>query len=72
MNNEGSISLFDYRNTASIKTDQWYTVRIEIKGAHWKCFLNDELQYEYTYAPKKNIMSYRVMTESEKKLLLNW
>ena len=53
VNNEGSISLFDYRNTASIKTDQWYTVRIEIKGAHWKCFLNDELQYEYTYAPKK-------------------
>ena len=34
VNNEGSISLFDYRNTASIKTDQWYTVRIEIKGAH--------------------------------------
>ena len=53
VNNEGSISLFDYRNTASIKTDQWYTVRIEIMGAHWKCFLNDELQYEYTYAPKK-------------------
>ena len=53
VNNEGSISLFDYRNTASIKTDQWYTVRIEIEGAHWKCFLNDELQYEYTYAPKK-------------------
>lgn len=53
VNNEGPISLFDYRNTASIKTDQWYTVRIEIEGAHWKCFLNDELQYEYTYAPKK-------------------
>ena len=24
--NEGPISLFDYRYTASIKTDQWYTV----------------------------------------------
>lgn len=53
VNNEGSISLFDYRNTTSIKANQWYTVRIEIEGAHWKCFLNDELQYEYTYAPKK-------------------
>ena len=53
VNDEGSISLFDYRNTTSIKAHQWYTVRIEIEGAHWKCFLNDELQYEYTYAPKK-------------------
>lgn len=53
VNNEGSISLFDYRNTTSIKANQWYAVRIEIEGAHWKCFLNGELQYEYTYAPKK-------------------
>ena len=53
INNEGSISLFDYRNTTSIKTNQWYTVRIEIKGNHWKCFLNDKLEYEYTYAPQK-------------------
>lgn len=53
MNNEGSISLFDYRNSTSIKANQWYKVRIEIKGDHWKCFLNDELQYEYTYTPKK-------------------
>ena len=52
INNEGSISLFDYRNNTSIKANQWYTVRIEIKGAHWQCFLDDELQYEYTYAPQ--------------------
>lgn len=53
MNSEGSISLFDYRNSTSIKANQWYKVRIEIKGDHWKCFLNDELQYEYVYTPKK-------------------
>lgn len=52
INNEGSISLFDYRNNTSIKANQWYTVRIEIKGAHWQCFLDDELQYEYTCAPQ--------------------
>lgn len=53
MNDEGSISLFDYRNTTSILANQWYTVRIEIKGDHWRCFLNDELQYEYTYTLDK-------------------
>lgn len=53
INNEGSISLFDYRNTTSIKANQWYTIRIEIKGDHWKCYLNDKLEYEYTYTPEK-------------------
>lgn len=53
MNDEGSISLFDYRNTTSILANQWYAVRIEIKGDHWRCFLNDELQYEYTYTLDK-------------------
>lgn len=53
MNEEGSISLFDYRNTYSIKTNQWYTIRIEIEGNCWKCYLNGQLQYEYTYHSKE-------------------
>lgn len=53
INKDGSISLFDYRNATSVETDHWYRVRIEIKGNHWKCFLDGKLEYEYTYQPRK-------------------
>lgn len=53
MNDEGSISLFDYRNSNSIKANLWYTIKVEIKGNSWKCYLDNELIYEYTYAPKE-------------------
>lgn len=44
-------SLFDYRNTTNIRTGEWYDIKVEIKDNHWKCYLNGELAYEYTYAP---------------------
>lgn len=53
MNNEGSISLFDYRNSYSIKENLWYAIKVEIKGNSWKCYLDNELKYEYTYTPKQ-------------------
>lgn len=46
-----STSLFDYRNTTSIRTGEWYDIRIEIQDNNWKCYLNGDLSYEYSYAP---------------------
>jgi len=51
INKEGSVSLFDYRNSVSIETNRWYDIKVEIKGNSWKCYLDNELQYEYTYKP---------------------
>lgn len=48
---EGSVSLFDYRNSVSVETNRWYDIKVEIKGNNWKCYLDNELQYEYTYRP---------------------
>lgn len=50
-NANGNVSLFDYRNSTGVSTYQWYDIRIEIKGNNWKCFMNDRLEYEYTYQP---------------------
>nr|WP_129730324.1 alpha-L-arabinofuranosidase C-terminal domain-containing protein [Parabacteroides goldsteinii] len=50
-NAAGNVSLFDYRNATSVNTYRWYDVRIEIKGNHWKCYLDNQLEYEYTYQP---------------------
>lgn len=47
----GNVSLFDYRNTTSIATDRWYDIRIEIQGNTWKCYLDNQLEYAYTYRP---------------------
>lgn len=45
----GSVSLFDYRNQEPVETDHWYDVRIEIRGSRWKCFLDGELKYAYDH-----------------------
>lgn len=50
-NADGNVSLFDYRNSTSISTNRWYDIRIEIKGNNWKCYMDDRLEYEYTYQP---------------------
>ena len=50
-NAAGNVSLFDYRNSTSVHTDHWYDVRVEVKGNHWKCYLDNQLEYEYTYQP---------------------
>lgn len=50
-NAEGNVSLFDYRNSTSVDTDHWYDVKVEIKGNHWACYLDNELAYEYIYQP---------------------
>lgn len=50
-NADGNVSLFDYRNSTSIHTDRWYDIRIEIEGNTWKCYLDDHLEYAYTYEP---------------------
>lgn len=50
-NAAGNVSLFDYRNSTSVHTDHWYDVRVEVKGNRWKCYLDNQLEYEYTYQP---------------------
>lgn len=50
-NAHGNVSLFDYRNTTSVATDRWYDIRIEIRGNNWKCYLDNRLEYAYTYQP---------------------
>lgn len=44
-------SLFDYRNTTNIKTGEWYDIKVEINNNNWRCFLNGQLAYQYTYKP---------------------
>lgn len=46
---EGSVSLFDYRSTYDVLMNHWYDVRVEINGNDWKCYLDGKLAYEYTY-----------------------
>lgn len=46
---KGSVSLFDYRNQEPVEANQWYDVRIEIRGNVWKCYLDNELKYTYRY-----------------------
>lgn len=46
---KGSVSLFDYRNEEPVSMGHWYDVRIEIGGNNWKCYLDDELKYEYNH-----------------------
>lgn len=50
-NAQGNVSLFDYRNSTSIQTGHWYDIKVEIKGNTWKCYLDNRLEYEYTYQP---------------------
>lgn len=45
----GSFSLFDYRNQTFLRDGHWYDVRVEIKGDVWKCYLDGSLAYEYKY-----------------------
>ena len=45
----GSVSLFDYRNQEPVEANHWYDVRIEIRGSRWKCFLDGELKYAYDH-----------------------
>lgn len=62
---EGSVSLFDYRNDKNIQNNLWYDVKVVIEGNNWKCYLNGELQYEYTYL--KNPRQYYVCGYDKKK-----
>lgn len=45
----GSVSLFDYRNQEPVLADRWYDVRVEIRGNIWKCFIDGQLKYTYKY-----------------------
>lgn len=45
----GSVSLFDYRNQEPIEVGHWYDVRIEIRGNKWRCYLDGELKYAYDH-----------------------
>ena len=45
----GSVSLFDYRNQEPVSAGHWYDVRVEIKGNVWKCYMDGQLKYTYTY-----------------------
>lgn len=63
-------SLFDYRNTQSIRAGEWYDVRIEIKGNHWKCYLNNKLSYEYTCQPLVRHYAVSGYDQDKKELIL--
>ena len=45
----GSVSLFDYRNQEPVLKDHWYDVRIVIRGSVWKCYMDGRLIYTYDY-----------------------
>lgn len=49
MGDNGSVSLFDYRNQTFLRDDHWYDVRIEIRDNIWKCYLDGRLAYRYDY-----------------------
>lgn len=63
-------SLFDYRNTQSIRTNEWYDIWIEIQGNHWKCYVNDKLSYEYTYQPLVKHYAISGYDQNKKELVL--
>ncbi len=46
---EGNVSLFDFRHTYNVLKDKWYDVKIEIDGNVWRCWVDGVLEYEYTY-----------------------
>ena len=45
----GSVSLFDYRNQEPVLKDHWYDVRIVISGSVWKCYMDGRLIYTYDH-----------------------
>ncbi len=45
----GWVSLFDYRNQEPVEVNQWYDIRIVIRGNHWECYMDGKLKYAYDY-----------------------
>ncbi|MEG2061521.1 MAG: alpha-L-arabinofuranosidase C-terminal domain-containing protein [Alistipes sp.] len=49
VSDKGWVSLFDYRNQEPIEANQWYDVRLEIRGNEWKCYLNGVLKESHRH-----------------------
>lgn len=45
----GSVSLFDYRNQEPVLKDRWYDVKVVTDGNVWKCYMDGRLVYTYDY-----------------------
>jgi hypothetical protein len=46
--NEFSNTGFKGARDAGVNANQWYSVRVSVRGPHCQCFLNDELIFDFT------------------------
>jgi alpha-L-arabinofuranosidase len=54
----------------SIETGRWYDIRIEVKGANVRCFLDDKLIHDVSYAATKSLYAVASLAKRANEVIL--
>ena len=54
----------------SIETGRWYDIRIEVKGANIRCFLDDKLIHDVSYAATKPLYAVASLAKRANEVIL--